>query len=119
MDMEGEGEGSGGLAATIDGAALPDDEARALWAEFSQHMDEHKGDTEGFARQKGWAGAAPVYRGGQAVLIVWTQGPPPAELAAKQAAPPRRPPGARDPRTRGRMGKPGLAGHGRNGKPKA
>ena len=32
------------LAVLVDGKALGDDEARALWTEFSAHMDEHKGE---------------------------------------------------------------------------
>lgn len=71
------------LAVVIDGAAMPEDEARALWTEFSRHMDEHRGDTSGFAKARGWASVSPEYRAGQAVLVVWTREVP------KPAAPPR------------------------------
>jgi hypothetical protein len=97
----GSGSGSGGggaLAATVDGAALPEEEARALWTEFSRYMDEHKGDTAGFARLHGWASVAPAYQGGRAVLAAWTKEPPPA--APKKQGRPRR--GGRG--SRGRRG---------------
>jgi len=73
-----EGEGGGRLSATVDGAALSEADARALWAEFSQYMEEHRGDTAGFAALKGWAGVAPTFQNGRAVLVAWTKGPPPA-----------------------------------------
>ncbi|MFO0552935.1 MAG: hypothetical protein U0271_31395 [Polyangiaceae bacterium] len=57
------------LVAEIDGAPLPPDEARALWTEFSQHMEEHHGDFAGFAAAKGWASVKPEYRAGRAVLV--------------------------------------------------
>ena len=60
------------LAVLVDGKPLGDDEARVLWTEFSAHMDEHKGDTAGFAKKKGWVAAAPEYRQGKAVLVVRT-----------------------------------------------
>jgi hypothetical protein len=60
------------LGALIDGRALPDDEARALWVEFSAHMSGHRGDTAGFAHTKGWHTALPEHRDGRAVLVVWT-----------------------------------------------
>ena len=58
------------LAVTVDGKALGDDEARAGWEAFSAWMDEHQGDTAGFAKQRGWASVAPTYQRGQAVLVV-------------------------------------------------
>ena len=58
------------LAALLDGAPLPDPEAKALWLRFSAHMDEHEGDSAGFARQCDWHSVSPEYRKGQAVLVV-------------------------------------------------
>jgi hypothetical protein len=79
------------LAAFLDGRALPEEEARALWQDFSEHMDEHRGDMAGFAAKRGWASVAPEYRGGQAVLVVRTTpgapGLPPLAAAPKKPAP--------------------------------
>jgi hypothetical protein len=76
-------EGAGSrLSALIDGAALPEEEARALWKEFSEHMDEHRGDMAGFAKKKGWFSVAPEYRQGKAVLVVRTSAAPPPEKKA-------------------------------------
>ena len=58
------------LAVEIDGAALSDDEARAIWEAFSAWMDDHRGDMAGFARERGYASVEPTYRRGRAVLIV-------------------------------------------------
>ena len=60
------------LEALVDGAALDAEAARALWTEFSAHMDENKGDMAGFARKKGWQSVAPEFRQGKAVLVVKT-----------------------------------------------
>ncbi len=72
------------LSALVDGAALDAEAARALWTEFSAHMDEHKGDMAGFARKKGWQSVAPEFRQGKAVLVVQT-GAAPAKPASKGA----------------------------------
>lgn len=60
------------LAALVDGKPLPDEEARALWTKFSEHMDLHRGDMAGFAKLHGYASVAPEARGGRAMLVVWT-----------------------------------------------
>ncbi len=57
------------LAGFVDGVPLPEEEARALWARFSAHMDSHKGDLAGFARAEGFASVHPESRSGQAVLV--------------------------------------------------
>lgn len=72
------------LVVLKDGAALADDEARAMWMAFSAHMDEHQGDMAGFAKLYGFVEVRPEYRKGQAVLVASTT----AEEAAKAAAPP-------------------------------
>ncbi len=58
------------LIALVDNKPLPEDEARAVWEEFSAHMDEHQGDTAGFAVKKGWGSVSPEFRGGKAVLVI-------------------------------------------------
>jgi hypothetical protein len=60
------------LAAMVDGALLPEEPAKALWREFSEHMEANRGDMAGFAAKKGWFSIAPEYRDGKAVLIVRT-----------------------------------------------
>jgi hypothetical protein len=79
------------LAALIDGAPLDPDASRALWTEFSAHMDEHRGDFAGFARAKGWHSVTPEYQQGKAVLVVRTTAAPapaaPKPAATKAAAP--------------------------------
>jgi hypothetical protein len=74
------------LAVLVDGAPLDPDAARALWTEFSAHMDEHRGDFAGFAQKKGWQSVAPEYQQGKAVLVVRTTAAP-ARPAPKPAAP--------------------------------
>jgi hypothetical protein len=69
------------LMALVDGAALGEAEGRALWAEFSAHMDENKGDMAGFAKKKGWQSVAPEFRDGKAVLLVKTGAAVPAKPA--------------------------------------
>jgi len=89
-------EGGSRLVALIDGAPLPDEEAKALWKEFSAHMDEHRGDMAGFAKKKGWHSVVPEHRKGKAVLVVNTSAAP-----APPKAPPR-PLGKPAPRKRKR-----------------
>ena len=59
-----------GLAVFVDGAALAEDEARAFWARFSAHMEEKRGDLEGFARAEGFASVHPEIRDGAPALAV-------------------------------------------------
>ena len=58
------------LAVLVDGAPLAEEDARALWVRFSQHMDAHQGDIAGFAAQEGFASVLPEHRKGQAVLVI-------------------------------------------------
>jgi hypothetical protein len=58
------------LAVLLDGVPMAEQEARALWARFSAHMDEHRGDLAGFARAEGFASVHPETRDGRAVLVV-------------------------------------------------
>jgi hypothetical protein len=58
------------LAVKIDGTALPDDEARAMWERFSAWMEEHRGDLAGFAKQEGFASAHPGVENGKPILLL-------------------------------------------------
>lgn len=75
------GGSSGGSASKllvlVDGSPLPEEEGRALWKAFSEHMDEHRGDMAGFAAKRGYVSVAPEYRQGKAVLVVKTTAPKP------------------------------------------
>lgn len=71
------------LAASIDGVLLPDEEARAFWTRFSRHMDEHRGDMAGFARQNGYVSVAPAFENGRAVLVARTTEAPPQKPAPR------------------------------------
>ena len=81
------------LASIRDGVPLGDEEARALWKEFSEYMDANRGDLAGFARKKGWFSVAPEFREGRAVLIVRTTSaspaPPPVKAPSKPGPKPR------------------------------
>jgi hypothetical protein len=57
------------LLARVDGALLPEKEARDLWARFSAYMDEHRGDLGGFAKQEGLTSIRPSFEDGAAILI--------------------------------------------------
>ena len=61
---------SGRLGAILDGQTLSEEEARALWARFSAHMDANKGDLAGFAAAEGVASVQPETRAGKAVLVL-------------------------------------------------
>jgi hypothetical protein len=48
------------LKVLVDGVPLPEAEARALWQRFSEHMEAHRGDLEGFAKVEGFASVQPA-----------------------------------------------------------
>src|ERR1041385_1029287 len=52
----------------VDGAALPEEEARAMWRRFSDFMEEHKGDLAGFAAAEGFASVHLAVENGKHVL---------------------------------------------------
>jgi hypothetical protein len=58
------------LAVLIDGVALPEDEARAMWERFSAWMEDHRGDLAGFAKQEGFASVHPGVANGKPVLLL-------------------------------------------------
>lgn len=78
------------LSVVIDGAPLPDEEARALWTKFSEYMDEHRGDMAGFARLNGYVSVAPEVRRGEPVLVVKTAAAKPPPKPSAKPPPPRR-----------------------------
>jgi len=63
------GEGRATLAVVIDGVALPEVEARAIWTKFSAYMEEHRGDLGGFAQAEGFTSVHPRSEGGRALLV--------------------------------------------------
>jgi hypothetical protein len=78
------------LSVTVDGAPLPDDEARAFWARFSAHMEDKRGDLEGFARAEGFTSVHPEVHGGVPALVVSRTAPQKKYETARSA------PAARD-----------------------
>jgi hypothetical protein len=71
------------LAVLVDGAAMPDDEARATWEAFSAFMEDHKGDLGGFAKSRGFVSAHPRSEGGRAILVLSRTAPQEAYANAK------------------------------------
>jgi hypothetical protein len=57
------------LRVKVDGVALDDAEARAMWQRFSVWMDAHEGDLAGFARAEGFASLHPEMQAGEPVLV--------------------------------------------------
>ena len=49
----------GGLRVLVDGQPMPDEEARAFWLRFSEHMETNRGDLAGFAKAEGYASVHP------------------------------------------------------------
>jgi hypothetical protein len=78
--------GSSHLAVLVDGRALPEAEARAMWTRMSAHLDTHRSDFEGFAKSEGFASARTETRDGQAVLVLSTSATP-AISAAREKPP--------------------------------
>ena len=60
------------MRARRDGTDLTPDEARDLWAHFSDWMHEHPGDLAGFAAELGVKSVRPALDGGGPVLVVST-----------------------------------------------
>jgi hypothetical protein len=113
----------GRLGVVVDGQALPEEEARAFWGRFSDHMDANRGDLRGFAEKEGLASVHPTMQGDRPVLVASRSGtqkpytnaptvkPPEAARGASSGSPgPQRqaprggPPGAArgDPPNRGK-----------------
>jgi len=85
------------LAVVRDGIPLPEDQAKALWRAFSEHMEQNPHDVDGFARSHGFARVRTEHRRGRAVLLVSSRAaslpPPPASrprAESKKKAPPKK-----------------------------
>ena len=67
------------LLVVRDGVDLPEEQARALWRAFSEHMERSQHDYDGFARDHGFVSVRAEHRRGRAVLIVSSSAsmPPP------------------------------------------
>ncbi len=89
------------LKVQIDGAPLGDDEARAFWKRFSDHMEDHKGDLAGFAESEGLASVRPEMHVGDAVLVASRTAAQQAYVTAPSKAS-QTSSGSRDPRSPGR-----------------
>jgi hypothetical protein len=57
------------LKVLVDGVPMGDDDARAFWKRFSDHLEANRGDLLGFAKAEGLASVHPETRGGMPVLI--------------------------------------------------
>jgi hypothetical protein len=57
------------LRVLVEGVALSDEEARAIWRRFSAWMDANVGDLAGFARAEGFASLHPEMHDGSPVLV--------------------------------------------------
>lgn len=86
------------LGVLVDGAALAEAEAHALWDRFSLWMEEHRGDLAGFAAQEGFASVHPGVDGDRPVLRA-------SRTAAQQPYAP-----VRADRAGGDRGRPGAGG---------
>ena len=58
------------LIVIVDGTPMPDEEARAFWTRFSDHMEKNKGDLAGFAKAEGFASVRPAMGPQGAQLVV-------------------------------------------------
>lgn len=79
----------GRLAVVRDGVDLPEEQARALWRAFSEHMERSHDDYDGFARDHGFLSVRAEHRRGRAVLIVSSVAsiPPPPPRASRPSSP--------------------------------
>ncbi len=48
------------LRVLVDGTPLAEEESRAFWKRFSDHMETNKGDLAGFAKAEGFASVHPA-----------------------------------------------------------
>ncbi len=63
------------LSVMVDGAEMPEAEARAFWKRFSDHMEANKGDLAGFAKAEGFASVKPVMSAAGPELVVSRSAP--------------------------------------------
>jgi hypothetical protein len=57
------------LLVRVDGELLSENAARDLWGRFSAHMETHRGDLGGFAKQEGFLSIRPSVENGEVILI--------------------------------------------------
>lgn len=57
-----------GLQVYVDGAPMPELDARTFWQRFSDWMEANKGDLAGFAAKEGFASVHPGVENGKPVL---------------------------------------------------
>lgn len=62
------------LRAAVDGALVDEERAAALWASFSQYMEEHPRDLLGFAKSMGYASAEPALDQEGPLLVLRSEG---------------------------------------------
>ncbi len=75
------------LAVVRDGIELPEEQARALWRAFSEHMEQNPHDFEGFARAHGFVQVRAEHRRTRAVLLVSSRAasmPPPKRPSTRK-----------------------------------
>jgi hypothetical protein len=77
------------LAVLRDGVELPEEQARALWRAFSEHMERNQDDLEGFARDHGFVSVRAEHRRGRAVLVVATSASIPPPVPGRESREPR------------------------------
>jgi hypothetical protein len=80
----------GRLAVIRDGVDLPEDQARALWRAYSEHLERNHEDIDGFARSHGFVAVRTEHRRGRAVLYVSSVAslpPPPPRQSRPSRAP--------------------------------
>jgi hypothetical protein len=80
----------GRLGVIRDGVELPEEQARALWRAFSEHMERNEDDLAGFARDHGFARVRSEHRRGRALLVIASTAslpPPPNDRRGATAGP--------------------------------
>jgi hypothetical protein len=77
----------GRLAVIRDGVDLPEEQARALWRAFSEHMERSRHDLDGFARDHGFLAVRAEHRRGRAILHVSSVASLPPERQSRPSRP--------------------------------
>lgn len=80
----------GRLLVVRDGVDLPEEQARALWRAFSEHMEHSQHDYDGFARAQGFVSVRAEHRRGRAVLIVSSSASMPPARPSRPSTTPRK-----------------------------
>ncbi len=80
----------GRLSVVRDGVDLPEEQARALWRAFSEHMERSRHDFDGFARDHGFLSVRAEHRRGRAILIVSSTASMPPPRPSRPSQQPRK-----------------------------